>query len=320
MSSADTSNLEPVLVIHGVANREQPVWEELVSRLEKWVEQAGAHGLRLVPVFWGDLGGSIAGVEETLPEAEAKGAEALRSAATAQGMAMQEIRVRELRAAGLLSSALPGWLLGELDEWLGDGGRGVGAALTETVRRQALPERVSGIGDVLHYENARSTIQERLRVVLAGLGDRYGTEERPISLVAHSLGATIAFDAAFATAPPIWIRDLVTFGSQVSLLHILDPRRRESLPSGAALMPPDIPLYRPGVPVTLPRNVEGWTNIWERLDPFAFLMGRVFRLADGSSPRDVPLDHVPGVHWSEAHGSYWTHPSFPRLLVEALRG
>jgi hypothetical protein len=43
----------------------------------------------------------------------------------------------------------------------------------------------------------------------------YGTIDRPIKAIGHSLGGVILFDLAVSTSgPPIWLSHLVTLGSQ----------------------------------------------------------------------------------------------------------
>jgi hypothetical protein len=54
----------PVLVIHGVANRDQKAFEAEVSDLQGRV--GGSY--RLVPAWWADLGGKTAFLEDTLPD------------------------------------------------------------------------------------------------------------------------------------------------------------------------------------------------------------------------------------------------------------
>jgi hypothetical protein len=54
---------QPVLVIHGVANRSRERFEEQVERL---AEDAGAE-FELLPVFWGDIAAETLGVDETIP-------------------------------------------------------------------------------------------------------------------------------------------------------------------------------------------------------------------------------------------------------------
>ena len=54
---------QPVLVIHGVANRNREGFEAQVERL---AEDTGAE-LELLPVFWGDIAAETLGIDETIP-------------------------------------------------------------------------------------------------------------------------------------------------------------------------------------------------------------------------------------------------------------
>jgi hypothetical protein len=100
---------------------------------------------------------------------------------------------------------------------------------------------------------------------------------------------------------PLWIRSLVTFGSQSPFFHVCDPR-------GGQLEP-----YA-GAPVVLPKSIGRWTNLWEPLDLLAFIAARVFRLHDGSEPRDVKIAHL-------ATSGIWTHSSYWELddVVNEIR-
>jgi pimeloyl-ACP methyl ester carboxylesterase len=114
---------------------------------------------------------------------------------------------------------------------------------------------------------------------------------KPISVIAHSLGGVIAFDAATRSSDALWIDGFVTFGSQAAFFQVLDPR-------------PSLPLYIPGRPIRLPETIERWTSLWEPLDVLAFAAGKVFRLHSGLAPTDVRLVH--DLHSGLAtHGTYW---------------
>jgi pimeloyl-ACP methyl ester carboxylesterase len=76
------------------------------------------------------------------------------------------------------------------------------------------------LGDVVQYQrpSCRKQIQNRIR---AAVPEGYGTRKNPISVIAHSLGALIAFDMAMQRANQhryrLWIKAFVTLGAQVSL-------------------------------------------------------------------------------------------------------
>ncbi|RNL62331.1 hypothetical protein EFK50_11165 [Nocardioides marmoriginsengisoli] len=97
---------------------------------------------------------------------------------------------------------------------------------------------------------------------------------------------------------------LVTFGSQWPLFDLVDPR--------------GVVDRFAGTPVSLPDTLTGhWLNLWEPLDPLAFVAGKLFRLADGSEPddREVPYRTSSGL-WT--HSAYWSHPALPRAVEETF--
>ncbi len=140
-----------------------------------------------------------------------------------------------------------------------------------------------------------------MRSLIADVDPILGTsKEHPIDVLAHSLGGVVAIDMATATQL-LWVRRLVTFGSQPSFFHACDPR-------GGVLEP-----YS-GVPVKLPPSVGSWTNLWEPLDPLAFAAARVFELYNGSAPIDVEVPHL-------ASSGIWTHSDYWELdyVVSSIR-
>ena len=190
--------------------------------------------------------------------------------------------------------------------------------LTQKGRRFALPNAEAGIGDVFVYEARRAAIQARFTEVLDRDAEGWGTRRTPISVVGHSLGGIIAFDAAVATVPPTFIKRFITFGSQSAALHILDPRTQLGRDGRPRPGVPSISRFEPPERVRLPVTIGSWTNVWEEMDPLALRADGVFALADGSRPMERMLAHRRGVTWADAHGSYWTDPTFHALVAEAL--
>src|SRR5205823_13780221 len=58
-----TPMAEPVLVVHGVANRNQRDFERLVGTLQDNVGKQ----YDLIHVYWGDLAAATAGIRDTIP-------------------------------------------------------------------------------------------------------------------------------------------------------------------------------------------------------------------------------------------------------------
>jgi hypothetical protein len=115
------------------------------------------------------------------------------------------------------------------------------------------------------YQRNRAAIQSRIWDAITTHAQGYGTPDRPISVLAHSLGGVITFDAAIDAQRPLWIKTLVTFGSQPAFFHVLDPRQ-------------ELSRYVRNSPVKLPATIGSWVNLWEAMDFLAFATGKVFLL------------------------------------------
>ena len=183
----------------------------------------------------------------------------------------------------------------------------------QRIRAKAMPWFSLFFGDIFAYQRNSTVIQGRIWTALEDAAEKgrikrgYGKREKPVHVVAHSLGGIVTFDAA--VQPPddqkLWMKTWTTFGSQAAFFHILDRRK--------TLTP-----YRNGQPVTLPSSIAKWVNLWHPMDLLGFTAGTVFRLHDGSMPADVPVTE-PATHlvgdklW--AHSIYWETDE----LVNSLR-
>jgi hypothetical protein len=173
----------------------------------------------------------------------------------------------------------------------------------QSLRRTWSKGTVDFLGDVLVYQRRQALIQQRIFTALQ-VFPKYGTPENPVYVLAHSLGGVIAVDAATRALDPLWIRGLVTLGSQSSFFQAIDPR--------APLAP-----YMPDCPVVLPPTIDRWTNLWEPLDPLAFIAANVFQLASGKAPLDVAVEHFVtyGIY---VHGIYWDTPELEVALTRTF--
>lgn len=188
-------------------------------------------------------------------------------------------------------------------------GAAVGEVLgrvNEEIRKRLVPTAAGFFGDVLAYEHHRAAIQQRVWEVVDARAPGRGTPGAPIHVAAHSLGGVIMFHAATGeTDRTLAIDHFVTFGSQSSFFHCLDPR-------ASGLAP-----YSPGNPVAV-RSIRRWTNLWEPLDPLAFAAGKVFVLEDATGARtavrDVRVRHLTDSGFV-THGSYWGSEE----LIDAIR-
>jgi hypothetical protein len=193
--------------------------------------------------------------------------------------------------------------LRELDRIAGAAIKAVAGRVNHSLRTRCAPGATRFLGDVLVYQRHRELIHTRVRERIAAVDPALGRgPDRPVRLVAHSLGGVISVDMATA-AEPLWTSGLVTFGSQPAYFHLCDPRGGQ-LPPYAG-------------PVVLPPSLGGWTNLWEPLDLLAFAASRVFRLHDGSAPVDLPLRHAASSGlWT--HSAYWELPEVAETIARVM--
>lgn len=169
------------------------------------------------------------------------------------------------------------------------------------------------LGDIVAYHQRRREIHKRLFEVLDERAGGFGTADKPITVMAHSLGGLVTLDAALGSRireengsrRKLHIKHWITFGSQPAFFHVLAPRK-------------GIDPYVPGNPVRLPSSIGSWTNLWHPMDVMAFSATRVFRLSNGNTPVDVRVDTsasetIGSKGW--LHSSYWISPQ----LVAALK-
>jgi len=162
--------------------------------------------------------------------------------------------------------------------------------------RNMARENAAFLSDILVYQRHGEEILERVRNSIADEGIEYGTQQKPINVIAHSFGGIISFDLAVLEENPLWINKLMTFGSQVALFHILDPR-------GGV-----IPRYDHQNRITLPSTINKWTNFWAALDPLAFSVSNIFQLSSGEIPNDIGIKHR--ISDLNVHGFYWQDSTF----------
>jgi hypothetical protein len=175
------------------------------------------------------------------------------------------------------------------------------AHLNRFLRVEFSPTIARFLGDVFVHRATPTDIDRRLLKAMEAEG--LGTKEKPAIVLAHSYGGVITFTLAARKEKPIYLRKLVTFGSQSSLLHVIQA----------------IGLVEKftGTPVVLPPTIHDWLNVWEPLDPLAFLAASVFQLNGGGAPQDRQMKHdASGPLWT--HSSYWADRSFAQWVAEFL--
>ncbi|MBP2326589.1 hypothetical protein JOF56_006974 [Kibdelosporangium banguiense] len=187
--------------------------------------------------------------------------------------------------------------LDSLDNLVGAALKRVASNVNAYTRRRLAPAMARNFGDVIVYQRRWREIHDRVREVIASVDPALGTDDKHrVHLIGHSLGATIALDMAIGAmepeSPPLWTDSVITFGSPWPLFHLCDPRH-----------PNLVAIEAEGV-VRLPKTVNRWTNLWEPADPLAFLASDVFRMYDGTQPKDVEVRHSYTTGLA-THSAYW---------------
>ena len=183
-------------------------------------------------------------------------------------------------------------------------------ALTQKLRASLMEGVAATLGDIIAYQANRAHVQQRLFDAVNQHAPGYGTADRPIGVIAHSLGGVISVDTATAPASgtPLYIDSLVTFGSQSAFFEIVSPSD------------PKTP-YSSGHPVSLPGTIRQWFNMWNVVDILGFTASTVFRLSSGAKPEDIPIEDPLSVMLDAKlwlHSIYWKRPELTDLLAKAF--
>ncbi|SET47219.1 hypothetical protein [Geodermatophilus poikilotrophus] len=287
------SNLDAVLV--GVRER---------LRDDEELRDSGSDGALVAEVSaavaaeWSDLRWLPAVQQEEL--LREVGAAVADAAADAAAVSPPSEELRGLNVAAFVRRRLR-----DFDSVVGAAIEAAAGRLNTHMRSSAAPGVARFLGDVLVYQRHRAAIHARVRETVEKHGSGLGSRDRPVRVLGHSLGGVITLDLATGHNP-LWVSSLLTFGSQFSFFHAVDPR-------GGLISP-----LTDGLPAILPPSVAAWTNLWEPLDLLAFCAAPVFRLHDGSTPRDVRVPHLASAGlWT--HSAYW-HLEALRVAMEATFG
>ncbi len=177
------------------------------------------------------------------------------------------------------------------------------------------------LGDVFAYQSKGPLIRGRLDDAYRDALEASGGG--PVDVVAHSLGALVAVEWLMGASvdgtadhptslDERQVRHLVTFGTQVSLFSELQGLRRTGDGFGAG----------PGRQ-SLAIQVASWTNVWQELDPLAFVIHRVLDVSGTGGAtmavddRRLTQERIPTD--LSFHSSYWRDPRFARWLATRLR-
>lgn len=183
--------------------------------------------------------------------------------------------------------------------------------VNQTIRGSVAGSFAGFCGDILVYQRNQLKIQKRIWDALEKHGQGYGTREKPVHAIAHSLGGVIVFDTAVEPNPEgkqLWLKSFTTFGSQAAFFHIIDPR-------------PSLTKYRHNEPVPLPSTIGRWVNLWDTFDFLAFTAGTVFLLHDNSKPVDIAVQTSLSEFAGErgwTHSVYWKSEELKNALKIAL--
>jgi hypothetical protein len=226
-------------------------------------------------------------------------------------------QARDLTGAATSDDELAFALLADADSM------SVGAAITDAVR--GITDRIRNIastaayglvhdavrpavglfsGDVFAYLN-NGDLRARITATVGGkLRDAWTdrTGDEPLIVIAHSMGGVIVTDMlsdlAGSGLPPTFKVDfLLTVGSQPGLFQAVG-----ALAGGVPAS---------GMKQRRPACVQAWCNVFDPIDPLAFMAGPMF---DGVE--DLEFNSVTGV--VSAHTTYFKRPQFYARLRERL--
>ena len=285
-----------MLVIHGIATRDKQAYLADVETLGA----ALGEGVRLIPVYWGDMGAATQPLDDILPYMAWSAREAR---VPREGSAEVRTAVAQRDLGGLLDAVSSGWRRRS-----GESRRRILGSIYALVRTQY--QRASGelTGDLILYQRHQAALHARIWETVMEHAPGYGLADRPIDVITHSLGGAMAFDLAVAGYPTLHIGQLLSCASQISYFHVIGCSPHRLDPTGS------------GDPVTLPPTIDRWANFWVPLDPWAFLAEPLFTLADGSAPTDIEVYGADRSDRVLAHAAtyYWTHPVFVAAARERL--
>lgn len=291
-----TAQPRPVLVIHGIGTRDRENYEAEVSALGR----ALGERVRLVPVYWGDMGATTQPLEEILPYLSWSSRDT-RTVRESPAEVRAAVANRDL--GGLIDTVAAGWRRRGADSR-----RRILGSIYGLVRTQY--QRASGefTGDLILYQRRQAALHSRIWESLMEHAPGYGRRALPIDVISHSLGGTMVFDMAVSGHPTLHVREFLTCASQIAYFHVI------------GCSPQPIDPTASGQPVSLPASIGRWTNFFVPLDPWAFLAAPMFTLADGSTPEDVEVysGDLGDRMLTHAASYYWTHPVFVETARQRL--
>jgi hypothetical protein len=283
-----------IAVIHGVARRDRDAFAREVETLR---ESLGLDA-DVVSLYWGDLPHPAALVETVLPYTSWKSQVGSLDDPGDSVTLRDAVRARDLE--GLIDSISADWRRRSQSSR-----RRLLSVVYQLVRSQYLRASAEFTGDLVFYHRHRQRLWGHVWEQLMRRAPGAGLAERPVTVIAHSLGSAIAFEMATSADPRLHIAHLFTCATQSPFFHV------------TGCSPVEIDPTEAGAPVVLPATIGGWTNFYVPLDPWAYLTAPVFTLHDGSLPTDIEVhtgsraDRI--VNHTSSH--YWQHP----LVIDTIR-
>ncbi len=295
---------DPVIaVIHGVAARREESCREEVELLASYLDLRAT----FVPIYWGDIARADDHVETVVPYPNWATAGAAAASVPDHGEASsslrQAFRARDLEA--ILDDMAAGWRRRSSASR-----HRILAGVYSLLRDQYLKASAQFTGDLIYYHRHREQLWGRVWEVLMREAPGAGLPERPLSVIGHSLGATVAFDMAMEAEPRLHIDRLFTCATQTPFFHAI------------GCSPPAIDPTSSGEPVQLPDGIGSWMNFFVALDPWAYVAAPVFTLSNGTRPEDIEV-HA-GTHddriVTHLARHYFRHPIVISRIREGFSG
>ncbi len=258
--------------------------------------------VRLVPIYWGGFARQAESVDRVLPYLD-WASPAAESDANAASTGTLRTAIAERDMTELLGTVASSWKrrsAGSRRKLLG--------VFYAMIRHQYLRASAQFTGDLILYQRRKSELHAVIWEAIMRDAPGYGLKERPVDVIAHSLGSTMVFDLAVAGHPALHIDHLITCASQTAFFHVI----------GASPSPLD--RADPDEPAVLPPTIGSWSNHFVPLDPWAFLAAPAFQLHDGTKPEDIEVyagersDRI----LTHAASHYWTHPVVLRTIRRDL--
>ncbi|MHC8309234.1 hypothetical protein ACYZUC_06410 [Pseudomonas sp. GT1P32] len=201
--------------------------------------------------------------------------------------------------------------LGEAVNRLGSAPSDAITALALAKARESLHTKATRfLGDIFVYlnshqgANAPGAIVDVVKKALEQADKNRRPGDDKLIVIGHSLGGVILYDILTYFAPGIKVDLFATIGSQVPVFEEMTLFRVSQ--QGVPANPPTDRLSKPG-------NIEKWVNVFDTNDIFSFRAEGVF-----NGVEDYKFDTGYGL--LEAHGGYFTRPSFYKKLALRMKG